>query len=183
MVRKSKCARNRLYVDMDGVLADFMGEVYRQVEAETGRRYCHADTVDYWFNDCPDKDLFLDIMNREGTYRHLGLITGAREAITRLREYYDVRVLSAPPKASKTAEDEKREWLAEHFDTEFAEQAIIDRNKSLYIGKVLIEDNPHIDRDANWRPVIFTQPWNTGVTDLPRMDGWGDIQVVMREMV
>lgn len=172
----------RALIDMDGTICDFMGHVYETVEAETGRRYCHADTVDYWFNDCPDRDLFLSIMNREGTYRHLDVITGAVKAVNRLRESYDVVVCSAPPKASKTAEDEKREWLAEHFDADFAEQAIITRDKHLVIGRILIEDNPDIDRNANWRPVMFDQAWNRGVTDLPRMYGWHDLSVVEEAM-
>lgn len=172
----------RLLLDMDGVVADFMGEVYRQTEIETGRKYCHADTVDYWFNDSPDRALFLDIMNREGVYRHLDVITGAIQAVNRLREHYDVVVCSAPPKTSKTAEDEKRGWLAEHFDTDFAEQAIITRNKHLVMGRVIIEDNPFIDRDANWQPIIFDQAWNQDVTDLPRMKGWHDLAPVYRSM-
>jgi 5'(3')-deoxyribonucleotidase len=123
----------------------------------------------------------MDIMNREGLYRHLGVITGAREAVTRLRERYDVVVLSSPPTGSKTAEDEKREWLAEHFDTDFAEEAIITRQKHLIIGRLLIEDNPDIARDASWQPIVFHQPYNRHVTDLPRMYGWGDLSVVEEE--
>lgn len=167
-----------LLVDADGVMADFMGHLFETVKAETGRSYCHADITDYWFDGMQDRSLFLDIMNREGTYRHLGVISGAREAITRLRESYDVVVCSAPPKTSKTAEDEKREWLAEHFDTDFAEQAIITRDKHLVMGRLIIEDNPFIDRDANWQAIMFHQPWNRDVTDLPRMYGWGDIGVI-----
>lgn len=172
----------KLLLDMDGVMADFMGHIYETVRIETGRSYCHADTKDYWFNDCPDKALFLDIMNREGTYRHLGVISGAREAINRLRGLYDVQVVTAPPKTSKTAEDEKREWLAEHFDSDFAEEAIVTRDKHLVIGRILLEDNPFIDRNANWRPVMFDQAWNREATDLPRMYGWHDLSVLEREM-
>jgi len=168
----------KLLLDMDGVTADFMGHIYETVRAETGRQYCHADTVDYWFNDNPDRNLMLDIMNREGTYRHLGVITGAREAVTRLREDYDVVVCSAPPKTSKTAEVEKREWLAEHFDADFAENAIITRDKHLVLGRLMIEDNPDIARDAPWQAIMFNQPWNQGVNDLPRMNGWGDLGVI-----
>lgn len=167
-----------LLIDQDGVLADFMGHVYNTVEQETGARYCHADTTDYWFGNIPHKDLFTEIINREGTYRHLDVITGAVRAVNRLRERYDVRVCSAPPKHSKTAEDEKREWLAEHFDMDFAESAIFTRDKHLIRGKLLIEDNPDIQRNADWRPVIFDQPWNRGVNDLPVMYGWGDIKLV-----
>lgn len=177
-----KNPEQRLLLDMDGCVADFMGHVFETVKAETGKQYCHADTTDYWFKNLEHKDLILDIINREGTYRHLGLISGAREAITRLRESYDVVVCSAPPMHSKTAEDEKREWLAEHFDTDFAEQAIITGDKHLVIGRVLIEDNPHIARDAGWQPVMFDQAWNREVTDLPRMYGWHDLSVVEEAM-
>lgn len=173
---------NRLLVDQDGVLADFMGHVYKTVEAETGRKYCHADTQDYWFKDCPDKDLFMDIINRQGTYSDLDVITGAVEAIKRLREYYDVVVVTAPPRGSKTAEDEKRQWLARHFDKDFAEEAIVTRDKHLVHGRLMIEDNPDIDRDADWRPLMFDQPWNRK-SDLPRMYGWGDLSVVYRNMM
>lgn len=172
----------RLLIDQDGVLADFMGHVYNVVEQETGAKYCHADTTDYWFGNIVHKKLFTEIIDREGTYRHLDVITGAVRAVNRLRERYDVRVCSAPPKHSKTAEDEKREWLAEHFDQDFAEQAIITRDKHLVIGRLLVEDNPMIDRNANWQPIMFDQPWNRHVVDLDVMYGWGDIHVVTELM-
>lgn len=168
----------RLLVDQDGVMADFMGRVFDITEQETGRRYCHADITDYWFDGCPDKDLFMDIMNREGLYRDLDVITGSVQAINRLREQYDVVVCSAPPKGSKTAEDEKREWLARHFDNDFAEAAIITRNKHLVMGSVLIEDNPHIRRDAAWTPVMLDQPWNSQAKHLYRMRNWGDTGII-----
>jgi 5'(3')-deoxyribonucleotidase len=168
-----------LLIDSDGVMADFMGHVYNTIEEEVGVSYCHADTRDYWFGDTIHKSLILDIMNREGTYRHLDVITGAVRAVNRLRERYDVRVCSAPPKSSKTAETEKREWLAEHFDMEFAESAIITRDKHLVEARVIVEDNPHID--VPYRVVMFDQPWNQ-THDGPRMYGWGDIRQIDRAM-
>ena len=167
-----------ILIDCDGVLADFMGRVYQITEQETGHSYCHADTKDYWFNDSPDKDLFLDIMNRPGIYADLDVITGAVRAVNRLRERFDVQICSAPPKLSTTAEDEKREWLAKHFDKDFAESALITRDKHLAIGRILIEDNPDVvGVRARWRPVIFDQPWNQNAR-APRMFGWGDLSVV-----
>ena len=170
---------SRLLVDMDGVMADFTGFCYKQVELETGDKLIHADTVDYWFNDTEHKPLILDIMHREGTYRHLDVITGAVGAINRLREQYDVVVCTQPAKSS-TCETEKREWLAEHFDKDFAEQAIVTREKHLVKGKAIIEDNPEIKGD--FIPIMFDQAWNRRAIFKHRMFGWHDLNPIKRVM-
>lgn len=175
--------RNRLLIDQDGVLADSMGSVTRTVKQELGVELCHYDVQDYWFKDMVvQPEYLLEVMKRPRFFRELDVITGAREAINRLREQYDVVVCTAPLKGSYDAETEKREWLAEHFDTELAETAIVTEDKARVLGRVLLEDNPHIDRFAGWQPVMFHQPWNTQVTDLPRMFGWGDLNALYREM-
>ena len=175
---------NRLLCDMDGVTADFMGEVYRQAELETGVKYCHADTVDYWFKDSKHASLFKEIIHRAGVFADLEPITGAVRAINRLRERYDVVFCTSPPEGSTTAENEKREWIARHFDLSMAEEAIVTLDKSIVPGRVLIEDNPYVSIKAPWKPIMFDQPWNKG-TDLlriPRMYGWGHLDVVYKEM-
>ena len=121
----ARTMNNRLNLDMDGVIADFMGHVYDVVKEETGDQLIHADTVDYWFNDTPHKDLILDIMHREGTYRHLDVITGAVGAINRLREQYDVVIC-----------DEKV-YFFEPLEKEISVedmQKIVDVNKKLIKG-------------------------------------------------
>lgn len=168
----------RLLLDMDGVVADFMGHVYGVVEQETGDKLCHSDTVDYWFNDTVHRPLILDIIHREGTYRHLDVITGAVRAVNRLREQYDVVVCTQPSK-SPFCEDEKRAWLADHFDADFAEAAIVTRDKSSVNGKIIIEDNP--DVVGGFIPVMFDQAWNRSSPHL-RMYGWHDLGIVRRLM-
>jgi 5'-nucleotidase len=170
---------NVLLVDMDGCMADFMGYCYKQIEAETGDKLIHADTVDYWFADTEHKPLILDIMHREGTYRHLDVITGAVQAVNRLREQYDV-VVCTQPAQSKTCETEKREWLAEHFDKDFAEQAIVTRDKSKVLGKLIIEDNPHIE--VPYEVVMFDQAWNRNAIFKHRMFGWHDLRPIRRAL-
>lgn len=170
---------NRLLLDVDGTIADFMGSVYRTIEAETGDKLIHADTVDYWFGDTEHKPLILDIMHREGTYRHLDVITGAVGAVNRLREQYDV-VVCTQPAQSKTCETEKREWLAEHFDKDFSESAIVTRDKSKVLGKAIIEDNPYID--VPYEVIMFDQAWNRNRIGKYRMFGWHDLRNVRKAM-
>jgi len=176
--------KNRLILDLDGVAADTMGEVMRQVELETGVLYCHADIVDYWFKGLEHASLFKEIIKRAGVFANLEPITGSVRGINRLRERYndDVIFCTTPPEGSKTAEDEKRAWIARHFDLSMAERAIVTLDKTKVTGKVLIEDSPTISRSAEWSPVIFDQPWNQEVTDLPRMYGWGQLGAVYAAM-
>jgi 5'(3')-deoxyribonucleotidase len=175
--------RNNLLVDMDGVLTDTMGSAFNLIEQEDGITLCHYDVKDYWFDGMPvTPDRIIDIFRTEGFYRNLDVITGAVKAVNRLREKFDVVVCSAPLKGAEHCEDDKREWLAEHFDNDLAESAIITPDKTKVEGKLLIEDNPEISRDASWRPLLFDQPWNRSVMDLDVMYGWGDMYYIYKRM-
>lgn len=173
----------RLLIDQDGVMADTMGSVFKTILSETGIQLCHADTTDYWFTGMEvEPDYILDIMRRPSFFLGLDVITGAKQAINRLRRDYEVVVCTAPLKGSHNPEQEKRLWLAKHFDQELADSAIVTMDKSSVEGRVLVEDNPHIDRNAQWIPILFDQPWNRHVEDLPVMYGWGDLHMIKEYM-
>lgn len=171
----------RLLIDMDGVLTDTMGAVYEIAAQEYGIDVIHADTDDYWFKGMAvTPGYFLDIMRRTHFYEDLVPITGAKLAINRLRKHHDVYICTAPLPGALTCEEEKRSWLERHFDREFAEQALVVANKDEVEGRVLIEDNPHVDDHPHaWEHlVLFNQRWNRHRTDVPRMNGWGDIDII-----
>lgn len=172
-----------LLLDMDGVIADTMGSVFDTIMRETGVQLCHADTTDYWFAGMEvEPDYILDVMRRPGFFLGLDIITGAKHAINRLRRDYEVVVCTAPLKGSYNAEQEKRLWLDKYFDSELAETAIVTNDKSSVEGRVLVEDNPHIDRTAKWLPIMFDQAWNRHVEDLPVMYGWSDLEPIREYM-
>ena len=172
---------NRLLLDMDGVMCDTMGAVFNEVRTNHGIDIVHADITDYWFKDSPASvDCFMDALRTKGIYRNLDVITGAVGAVNRLREQFDVVVCTAPMKGAEFCEDEKREWLAEHFDQDFAERAIVTADKSKVIGRLLIEDNPHVESPA--QVIMFDQAYNRDRTDVPRMYGWHDLKVIQEAM-
>ena len=174
----------RILVDQDGVLADTMGRAFEVIRAERGIEICHADVIDYWFNGMDvDPKVFIEIFRREGFYRSLDVITGAVGAIRRLRRDFEVVVCSAPISGAEHCEEDKRLWLEELFDKDFAEQAIITPDKHAVDGDLIIEDNPHVDeKPASWKTVMFAQRWNEHRTDLPRMQGWFDLGVIYKEL-
>lgn len=170
-----------ILIDQDGVLADTMGRALQILEQDYNVSLCHADLKDYWFNGLPvDSTAIMDVLMRPGFYRDLDVITGAVRAVNRLRERFNdnVYVVTAPMAGAEGCEAEKREWLTKHFDQDFSDRAIVVPDKTRILGRVLIEDNPHISRNAHWQPVMFDQPWNRKVTDLPRMYGWNDVEVI-----
>lgn len=175
--------KESLLIDMDGVMADTMGGMFDYVEKHYGHSLAHEDVIDYWFSSMPEKkDDIMAAMRSEGFYRNLDVITGAVRGIRRLREEFNgnVYVCSAPMAGLDSCETEKRDWLAEHFDDEFARNAIITPDKTLVPGRVIVEDNPNISGGV-WRPVMFDQPYNR-MTAFPRMYGWSDLKVVRDAM-
>lgn len=174
--------KEALLIDMDGVMADTMGGVLDYVEENFGHSLAHEDIIDYWFAGLPRDDMMLALSSK-GFYRNLDVITGAIRGVRRLREEYNgnVYVCSAPMNGvEKCCETEKRDWLAEHFDEDFAKQAIITKNKAAVPGRVIIEDNPQI-AGGTWQPVMFDQPYNR-MASYPRMYGWHDLQIVRDQM-
>jgi 5'(3')-deoxyribonucleotidase len=170
-----------LLIDMDGVIADTMGGMFDYVEEHFGHSLAHEDIQDYWFQNLPRSDIFTALRSR-GFYRNLDVITGAVRAVNRLREEYNgnVYICSKPMDGLDTCETEKRDWLTEYFDEDFAINAIIAHDKTTVQGRVIIEDNPEI-AGGIWQPVIFDQPYNRH-SQYPRMYGWHDLQVVRDAM-
>ena len=135
-----------LFIDMDGVLANYELAIRSGFKA-----------------------------NDIGFYKNLHLIEGAKSAMRRLREKYDVYVLSTPAWSKIHSWNEKREWMEIHFP-ELKKRLILSHNKSLFTGRALIDDNPQWNGAHNFNGEIIHfrsekfPDWNT-VTNYLLNDG------------
>lgn len=120
-----------LYLDMDGVIADFDARV-----AELG----YPDTRE---------DVHRCMREVKGFFRNLAVMPGAKEAVAKLEKLLPgrIRILSAvtknDPEMAKIFRQEKIEWLGEHFP-ELASSALIVSDKGA-IGTpedYLADDHP-----------------------------------------
>ena len=102
-----------VYVDMDGVIADF-------AKAAKQGGYTHR----------PDLKV---------NYRTLDLIPGAQEALMRLNNDFDIFIATTPPWSRPDAWAHKREWIEEHFPW-LKKKMILTHRKDLLIGDILIDD-------------------------------------------
>ena len=127
----------RIYIDMDGVISNFekASKEFQKIHGETIR---------------PDK--FVD-------YRNLEVILGAKEAVMRLANEFDVFIATTPPWDRPEVWSEKREWIGEHFPY-LKRKLILTHRKDLLIGDILIDDSrfrgqPDFQGEWFW----FNQNW------------------------
>lgn len=122
---------NMVFLDMDGVLADFeklMIERFPQV----------ADMVPHSEEVGPYSDI---CQATPGFYRDLPPVEGAIDAFHALREKYDVWILSAPSWENPASYSEKREWCREWLgDENIYKKLILSNDKSFFSGRALVDD-------------------------------------------
>ena len=124
-----------IYVDMDGVIADF------DKAAKLGG-YTHR----------PDLKV---------NFRDLDLVPGARDALMRLNQDFDIFIATTPPWSRPDVWTHKREWIEEYFPY-LRRKIIYTHRKDLLIGDILIDDTrwrgqPDFQGDWFW----FNQEWDS----------------------
>ena len=125
----------RIYVDMDGVIADFEKAKKLLPEKQQGR-----------------PDLYVD-------YLYLDIIPGAEQALRYLNEHHEVFIASTPPWSRIQVWADKRAWLERWFP-DLKRKLILTHRKDLLIGDVLIDDSQYRgqpDFKGEW--FWFNQNW------------------------
>lgn len=164
-----------ILVDIDNVIADQVGGFYRILTDE----YPHISLpprgtlteFDIELN-FPEEhhELIRSLRLREGFFRSLPMMEGAREGLARLSETVEnVRIVTAPTWQWKHCVPEKYAWVEEHLGRDWCGKIIITRDKTLIHGDVLIDDAPAVSGVymPAWTHVLYDQPYNRNV-DLPR---------------
>lgn len=109
-----------IYIDMDGVVADFPKKWKKM----------YGDNLDlYHIPPTPS-----------GFYRDLELIEGSVEAVAALSKQFDVYFLSTAEWDNPSSWTDKRIWIEEKFGEMVHKKLILSPNKSLNVGKYLIDD-------------------------------------------
>lgn len=120
--------KEHVFIDMDGVLADFDAQLRRYQAAEANPPHLtDDDLVDYY-------------CHQEGFYRTIPPIEGAIEAYKELGKRFNVYILSTPSWNNPSSYTDKRFWVEEFLGDAAYKRLILSHNKGLFTGRALIDD-------------------------------------------
>jgi 5'(3')-deoxyribonucleotidase len=109
-----------IYIDRDGVVANFAKKWTEMYGKEL--------------------DLYHIPPTPNGFYSDLEVIPNSKNAIKKLSEHFDVYFLSTAEWNNISSWSDKRIWIEKHFGKYAHKRLILSHNKSLHIGKYLIDD-------------------------------------------
>ena len=166
--------KQRLIVDMDGVLADVYEQFLKYEEAETGFR----QKIDTLYGK-PEHDAFKNgglYVRTKGFFRHAPVINGSIPALLRLNDQYELFIVSAATEFPQSME-EKYHWLDEHFPFISWQQMVFCGLKSVVKGDIMIDDHFRNLDNFEGRTILFTQPHNYGQDNKThtRVSSWQEI--------
>ena len=110
-----------VYIDMDGTLVDFRSGLEKTPREVLEQYRGHEDDI-------------------PGIFGKMEPMPGAIEAVHRLNEIYDLRILSTAPWNNPSAWSDKIIWVQKYLDDIFHKKVILSHDKSILKGDILIDD-------------------------------------------
>ena len=149
-------------LDVDGVLADFLGGVRRVVAEVTDQPVPLRQTI---YTDDLVGEVAAHWLRRSAEVAFcagLEPYPGVPEAVEELRRVADVVAVTAPLKHCTGWEGVRRAWLAKHYGFA-ARDVVFTSRKDLVFGDVLVDDHfdhvePWITRWAKNHPDVVSSP-------------------------
>ncbi len=170
-----------VYVDMDGVLAQFdLGVEKRLLEIDAtidlSDKSSHFYISERVHND-KIRDMIHEISDAQGFFLSLEPNEGFLDGWRRIEAAgFHPKVLSKPTLTNPWCKDEKLEWIKTYMGPQAAAEAIIDVDKYRHHGIALIDDIPKVlnHDQAIWQHIVFSQAYNAHVETDFRMTDWFD---------
>lgn len=125
--------KKTLYIDMDGVIADFDGRIKKyEPSLHTGDEYPDYESRSHRVNAICEANPRI--------FKDLKPIKGSIEAVKQLFPLYDLYFLSTPMWNVPESFMDKRLWLEQHFQQEAEHRLILTHRKDLNLGHYLVDD-------------------------------------------
>jgi len=164
-----------IYVDVDGVLANWVQGLLSRINEAHGTSYVHDDWNSWDASIVPKGKKWWDYTSDREFWQHLPLYPWARELFMHAKVTgMPMAFLSSLPVKTPDVLEARREWLDEHMQGLWKwkpSEHLISANKKelvVHAGDLLIDDSPtNVNAVRNivgaevW---CLAQPWNRGIT-------------------
>ena len=149
--------KQRIAVDMDGVLADVVEQFFRYDEKDFGRRKTLEEV-----KGKAEREVFpksREYVFTKGFFRTAPVMEGSREILFDVNKSYEVFIVSAATEFPQSL-SEKHEWLNEHFPFIQWQQMVFCGSKSIVEADIMIDDHfKNLDQFKR-TTFLFSQPHN-----------------------
>jgi 5'-nucleotidase len=119
-----------LFIDLDGVIADFNAEIMK----------VHPTIFEHEDGDYRGKVIDQICESDVRIFRRLPLMEGAYDAINYLQNHFEIYFLSTPMWNVPESFTDKRLWIEEHFGELAKKRLILSHRKDLNLGDFLVDD-------------------------------------------
>jgi 5'(3')-deoxyribonucleotidase len=178
-------SKPRILLDVDEVVADFIGFYVSVAEKILNRKYDRDKITEWHLPTALELPVWANreidyTLSRSGTASKIPIIAGAQEAVEQLAEFGEVVFVTAPFANSRTWASDRVEWLRANFGKN-GEKVIVTDYKTPVCGEIFVDDK--LDNLKPWyaehgkTAVIWDCPHNRyeNPVGLQRTNKWGDL--------
>lgn len=171
-------------LDVDGPLADFVGGTLLHLFVEHDVVIHRTAVTAYDFHKLPHfepwQPAIVKAWNSKGFCAGLRPVSGAQAAVARLRQFADIKFVTAPMVTNEHWKRERTRWLRAYFDAPAAD-VIFDHDKTKYPALMFVDDKPsHVFAHQEAHPDGLALVWATTYNQdhHPRVDDWNTIVTI-----
>jgi 5'(3')-deoxyribonucleotidase len=179
----------RILLDVDGVVANFVGSYLRVVKDVTGRDYGDEDVVEWNIASAlglseQEQARVHEVVATPGFCLELSVYPGAVAAVRRLAGRHSILWVTTPSEHNPTWRQDRQRWLARHFG-ELGASLVQTSDKQLVDGDLLVDDRP--ENCAAWArahpaglAVLWSRPWNVSAVPagICRAASWDEVDFI-----
>lgn len=182
----------RLFLDVDGVVANFVRATLGILSGYAGRQVLEQEIV-MWdvsqiLEDHESRERSKKDFEKAGFAATFELYDGAQEAVAEFKKVTDLYFVTAPMMTNPTWMQDRAQWLVRHFDVP-ANRICFITDKFVLQGDIMIDDSPkNIEGFLKTNPegcgLLWERPYNKDdSTQGKRVHSWAEAAFEINEWI